>query len=139
MASDLPLKRISATVRFFRGVSAVRRQLAAADGLVGYALRAKPLARDYRTVSAWTDDRALREFMRTPPHVQLMASLKPTWGRRSSSRGASPRPTAVREWPVPSGAAAIRDSPWLSPSIPPWKTFRRRQAAVQPTAVGWGS
>jgi len=44
MASDLPLKRISATVRFFRGVAAVRRQLAAADGLVDYTLRAKPLA-----------------------------------------------------------------------------------------------
>jgi hypothetical protein len=35
MTSHLPLKRISSTVRFFRGVSAVRRQLAAADGLVG--------------------------------------------------------------------------------------------------------
>jgi hypothetical protein len=34
MTSHLPLKRISSTVRFFRGVSAVRRQLAA-DGLVG--------------------------------------------------------------------------------------------------------
>ena len=27
MASHLPLKRITATVRFFRGVSAVRKQL----------------------------------------------------------------------------------------------------------------
>ena len=41
MASHLPLKRITATVRFFRGVSAIRRQLATADGLVGYTLRAK--------------------------------------------------------------------------------------------------
>jgi len=80
MASHLPLKRISATVRFFRGVSAVRRQLAATDGLVGYALRAKPLARDYWTLSVWTDDRALRQFMRTPAHVQLMTSLKPYMG-----------------------------------------------------------
>ncbi len=35
MASHLPLKQISATVRFFRGVSAVRRQRAAADSLAG--------------------------------------------------------------------------------------------------------
>jgi quinol monooxygenase YgiN len=77
MASHLPLKRISATVRFFRGVSAVRKQLAAADGLVGYTLRAKPFARDYWTLSVWRDETALREFMRTPPHVQLMTSLKP--------------------------------------------------------------
>ncbi len=80
MASHLPLKRISATVRFFRGVAAVRRQLTAADGLVGYTLRAKPLARDYWTLSVWQDDRALRAFMRTPPHVQLMTSLKPYMG-----------------------------------------------------------
>jgi hypothetical protein len=80
MASHLPLKRISATVRFFRGVAAVRRQLAAADGLVGYTLRAKPLARDYWTLSVWQDDGALRAFMRTPPHVQLMTTLKPYMG-----------------------------------------------------------
>jgi hypothetical protein len=52
MASHLPLKRITATVRFFRGVSAVRKQLATADGLIGYTLRARPLARDYWTLSA---------------------------------------------------------------------------------------
>jgi quinol monooxygenase YgiN len=80
MASHLPLKRISSTVRFFRGVSTVRKQLATADGLVGYTLRAKPLARDYWTLSVWEDERALREFMRTPPHVQLMTSLKPLMG-----------------------------------------------------------
>jgi hypothetical protein len=80
MASHLPLKRITGTVRFFRGVFAVRRQLAAADGLIGYTLRARPLARDYWTLSVWTGNAALREFMRTPPHVQLMTSLKPLMG-----------------------------------------------------------
>ena len=67
-------------MRFFRGVQAVRRQLAAADGLVGYTLRARPLARDYWTLSVWTGETALREFMRTPPHVQIMNSLKPLMG-----------------------------------------------------------
>ena len=80
MASHLPLKRITATVRFFRGVSAVRKQLATAEGLIGYTLRAKPLARDYWTLSVWKDDTALRQFMRTPPHVQLMTSIKPVMG-----------------------------------------------------------
>jgi quinol monooxygenase YgiN len=80
MASHLPLNRLTATVRFFRAVSAVRKQLTTADGLVGYTLRAKPLARDYWTLSVWTDDTALRAFMRTPPHVQLMTSLKPFMG-----------------------------------------------------------
>jgi quinol monooxygenase YgiN len=80
MASHLPLRRITATVRFFRAVSAVRKQLAAADGLIGYTLRAKPLARDYWTLSVWKDDAALRQFMRTSPHVQVMTSLKPFMG-----------------------------------------------------------
>ena len=80
MASHLPLKRISFTARFFRAVSAVRKQLATADGLAGYTLRAKPLARDYWTLSVWKDDTALRQFMRAPPHVQLMTALKPGMG-----------------------------------------------------------
>jgi quinol monooxygenase YgiN len=80
MASHLPLKRVTATVRFFQAVLAVRKQLAAAEGLIGYTLRAKPLARDYWTLSVWKDDGALREFMRTPPHVHVMTSLKPVMG-----------------------------------------------------------
>jgi len=80
MASHLPLKRITSTVRFFRGVSAIRKQLATADGLAGYTLRAKPLARDYWTLSVWQDETALRAFMRTPPHVGLMTSLRPFMG-----------------------------------------------------------
>ena len=80
MASHLRLERITSTVRFFRGVSAVRRQLAGADGLVGYTLRAKPFARDYWTLSVWKDQASLRGFMRTPPHAQLMSSLRPLMG-----------------------------------------------------------
>jgi heme-degrading monooxygenase HmoA len=77
MASHLPLKRIINTVRFFRAVLAVRKQLATADGLIGYTLRARPLARDYWTLSVWKDDTALRQFMRSRPHVQIMSSLQP--------------------------------------------------------------
>ena len=80
MASHLPLKRISSTVRFFRGVQAIRRQLAIAQGLIGYTLRAKPLARNYWTLSVWKDEAALRTFMRTAPHADLMHSLRPGMG-----------------------------------------------------------
>jgi predicted enzyme related to lactoylglutathione lyase len=65
MASHLPLRKNTSTVRFFRGVWAVRRQLAGADGLVGYTLRAKPFARDYWTLSVWNDQASLRAFMRS--------------------------------------------------------------------------
>jgi heme-degrading monooxygenase HmoA len=90
MASHLPLARVSATVRFFRAVSAIRKQLASADGLVGYTLRAKPLARDYWTLSVWQDDAALRAFMRTAPHVGVMTSLRPVMG-----------PTKFITWMIP--------------------------------------
>ena len=102
MASHLPLQRITATVRFFRAVSAVRKQLATAEGLIGYTLGAKPLARDYWTLSVWTDGTALRQFMRTLPHAQVMTSLKPFMG-----------PTKFVTWTVtaadgrPSMAAAL--------------------------------
>ena len=80
MASHLPLKRITSTIRFFRGVAAIRKQLATAPGLIGYTLRAKPLARDYWTLSVWQDEKTLHEFMRTPPHAGLMTSLRPLMG-----------------------------------------------------------
>jgi heme-degrading monooxygenase HmoA len=80
MASHLPLTRLSATFRFLRGVVAVRKQLDSAEGLVGYTLRARPLARDYWTLSVWTDEQAMRAFMRTPPHVGLMSALKSVMG-----------------------------------------------------------
>ena len=81
MASHLPLQRITSTLRFFRAVAAIRKQLRSADGLVGYTLRAKPLARDYWTLSVWNDRVALEQFMRTPPHLGVMSSLKPHMGR----------------------------------------------------------
>jgi hypothetical protein len=80
MASHLPLKRVTSTLRFFRGVSVIRKQLSAADGLIGYTLRAKPLARGYWTLSVWQDETALRAFMRTSPHAGLVTSLRPLMG-----------------------------------------------------------
>ena len=80
MASHLPLVSIRSTLRFFRAVAAIRKQLSSTQGLVGYTLRAKPLARDYWTLSVWDDRVALEQFMRTRPHVRLMGSLKPFMG-----------------------------------------------------------
>jgi quinol monooxygenase YgiN len=89
MASHLPLQRVTSTLRFFRAVSAVRKQLRTAPGLVGYTLRAKPLARDYWTLSVWTDRSALQAFMRTAPHLGVMSSLKPYM-----------RPTKFIQWNI---------------------------------------
>jgi hypothetical protein len=81
LASLLQLTRISSTVRFFRAASGVRKQLASAEGLVGYSLRAKPLSLRYWTLSIWTDQTALQEFVRTSPHLGVMSSLKPFMAR----------------------------------------------------------
>jgi hypothetical protein len=62
---NLSLNRITGTARFFRALLAVRKQLATADGLMGYTLRAHALARDYWTLSVWQDEHALRAFMGT--------------------------------------------------------------------------
>ena len=68
-----------------------------------------PLARDYRTLSISTDDTALRQFMRTPPHVQVMTLLNPIHGtdevrhldglrgRRPPSMAADFEPAPARE------------------------------------------
>ena len=74
------VKRITATVRFFRGVSAVRKQLATAGGLIGYTLRAKPLARHYWTLFGLERQHRAPGVHAHPPHVQLMTSLKPLMG-----------------------------------------------------------
>jgi heme-degrading monooxygenase HmoA len=89
MATYLPLKRFSSTIRFFRAVFAVRNQLASADGLVGYSMRAKPLRREYWTVSVWRDQEALRAFVRTAPHLEVMSSLRSTMG-----------PTKFAQWEI---------------------------------------
>ncbi|HXC79622.1 MAG TPA: antibiotic biosynthesis monooxygenase [Candidatus Acidoferrum sp.] len=102
MASHLPLTRLSATVTFVVAVRAIRRQLADVDGLIGYALRAKPLNRDYWTLSVWRDESSLGAFVKSSPHAELMRSLKPTIG-----------PTKFVQWEIssadgrPSWTAAI--------------------------------
>jgi heme-degrading monooxygenase HmoA len=77
MASFLPLARLRATLRFFRFVGEIRRQLATAEGLIGYSLWAKPIAKQYWTLSVWSDEAALLTFMRTQPHDAIMARLRP--------------------------------------------------------------
>jgi heme-degrading monooxygenase HmoA len=96
MASSLRLKRLRTTLRFFRCTRAVRRQLARAEGLVGYTLWAKPLAKHYWTLSVWTDEDALTAFMRAAPHAEIMERLHPDMG-----------PTAFVRWSVKGSEACV--------------------------------
>ena len=98
MASSLPLRRFGATLRFFRFVSAIRGQLAHTDGLIGYSLWAKPIAKRYWTLSVWRDEAALMTFMRSSPHAEIMKSLRTDMG-----------PTTFVRWTVKGTDAVV---PW---------------------------
>jgi quinol monooxygenase YgiN len=50
-------------------------QLASADGVLGYSVLARPLSKQFWTLSAWKDDAALRTFVQYPPHVRIMNAL----------------------------------------------------------------
>jgi heme-degrading monooxygenase HmoA len=80
LASSIPAKRVSSTLRMFRGASAVRRQLASAPGLLGFSLLAKPIAKQYATLSVWESQAALDAFVQQNPHAGLMSELRPIMG-----------------------------------------------------------
>src|SRR2546429_5288964 len=62
------------------------RSLAGSAGILGYALRAKPLERNFWTMSAWLDEKSLMDFTVRIPHSRVMkADRKST--RLNSSHG----------------------------------------------------
>lgn len=96
MASRLPLRSI-ARVPWFVGLTvSVVRQLERTDGLVGYSLRAQPLAKTFWTLSAWTDDDALSTFVKELPHQAVMGKLRPHMS-----------PTRFTTWKAPGSTLPI--------------------------------
>ncbi len=77
LASDISPRSRRSTGRLFRGASATRRQLATTDGLVGFSLLARPVLKQYATISIWADEDALAAFAESPPHGELMRRLGP--------------------------------------------------------------
>lgn len=55
-------------------------QLDRTPGLVGYSLKAKPLRRDFWTLSVWEGGPALAEFVRAQPHEHVMGALQGDMG-----------------------------------------------------------
>jgi hypothetical protein len=80
LASSIPPLRRSSTLRLFRGASAVRKQLEGTDGLVGFSLLARPLRKQYATLSIWDDEAALAAFAGGQPHTRLTEDLSPEMG-----------------------------------------------------------
>ena len=77
----LPLKRWRAIPKFMRYTSQIQRQLADSEGLIGYALDAKVLSRDFWTLSVWEDKASLRRFVQQNPHEKVMMDLLPHMGQ----------------------------------------------------------
>ena len=61
------------------------RQARRSPGLLGVSLRAHPVAGVYWTLSAWTDEAALRAFARTDPHRTIMKRARP-WTKSATFR-----------------------------------------------------
>ena len=80
LASSIPPKSVASTWKLFRGSRAVRRQLLATDGVMGFSMLAEPFRRHYATLSVWRDESALDRFSAAHPHDQLMVALAPEMG-----------------------------------------------------------
>ena len=97
LASSIPPRSIRSTWRLFRGAGAVRKQLAGTEGVVGFALLARPLRKQYATLSVWRDEGALARFAGADPHRELVKELTPEMGAtkfvRWTMKGADGRPS----------------------------------------------
>ena len=65
LASWIPPKSRRSTGRLFRGSRAVADQLADTEGAIGFSMLARPLRREYATLSLWADASALAAFGRS--------------------------------------------------------------------------
>lgn len=96
LASSIPARQWRSTPRLFRGSRAVAAQLERTDGVVGFSMLARPLRRQYGTLSIWRDESSLRAFAQSPPHRELMSTLidemADTRFERWTIRGAQGRP-----------------------------------------------
>src|ERR1700737_3721293 len=79
--SYLPLIRYRSLLRFGRWLLAIQKQLSQTKGVIGYSLLARPLKREFWTLSAWSDGSALRDFVRTGAHVRAMSALRGHMGQ----------------------------------------------------------
>jgi quinol monooxygenase YgiN len=77
LLSYFPLKSYWRMPSLFRYTAQVEKQLASAQGLLGYSVLARPLTKRFWTLSAWKNVDALQAFVQHPPHVRLMAALAP--------------------------------------------------------------
>lgn len=79
MLTYLPLKSYWRVLPFFL-ILRVVKQLTSAHGLVGYSFLARPLSKQFWTLSAWNNEQELQLFVQHPPHAQIMTAMAPYMG-----------------------------------------------------------
>ena len=97
LLSCLPLNKYRAIPGFLRFSSQIQKQLRATPGVIGYSLRAKLLSRNFWTLSAWADEKALTDFVAKIPHEQAMRAMMPHMG-----------PTKFTKWKVLGSALPLQ-------------------------------
>lgn len=97
LATRIPPRSRSSTLRLFRGAGAVRKQLEGTEGVVGFSLLARPWKKQYATLSVWVDEPSLAAFSAAAPHRELMVDLAPEMDRtkfvRWTIKGADGQPS----------------------------------------------
>lgn len=72
MGSRLPLRGYRFIPRFMAHSMKIRRQLATAEGLIGYALNAQLTHKEFWTVSVWQARDDLDRFAAANPHATII-------------------------------------------------------------------
>ena len=80
LLSFLPLRSYWRIPHFFFYTVQVVKQMASAEGVLGYSVLAHPLSKRFWTLSAWKDEASARTFVQCPPHVRIMTALTPHMG-----------------------------------------------------------
>jgi len=100
MASRLPLKRRRSIPGFLRATLAIRRQLARADGLVGFW-----------TFSVWQDQASLDAFAAADPHRAIIRRLRPLMGQTRFEFFQVPGSDLPLTWDQMKASVRTRDNP----------------------------
>jgi hypothetical protein len=97
LLSHLPLNKYRAIPAFLKFTLQIQKQLGVTPGIVGYSLRAKPLSRNFWTLSAWENEQVLRDFVVKLPHGKAMRAMMPHMG-----------PTKFTKWKVLGSALPLQ-------------------------------
>jgi hypothetical protein len=111
LLSYLPLNKYRAIPGFLRFSLQIQKQLRATPAIIGYSLRAKLSSRNFWTLSAWADEKALMDFVAKIPHQRAMRAMMPHLG-----------PTKFTKWKVLGSALPLQ-----------WEEAVQRSKKEEPT------